>query len=841
MIFRAILAIFLWCAATFAHAQTYSWPADLTKSDFNCNLIAAGEYNCPSMSFSKDEYIVITSPITVHVNGSFKAAKNFIIPQGSPLLLDVNGEVTFSKDMNAYMDIKSTGNMSFAKNTILHGDLNSTNGNITIAKDSLIDGDVFTKYQLKVGKNSSISGNCTYATTNYICSSSTPPPSSSFDHFLVEHEGTGLTCQSSEITIWACSGPSSGGTCTTTTNGVSGTLEVRNDSTNALVGSYNFTIPAGQTFATVLVPYDPAKVKFLKLGTTTAGTTCWDGDAASCQHTFFDAAFDFEVPDHVSGTSQPVTIAALQKTSTNSCAPAWTGTFPISFTCTYVDPNSAAPSGSLPVTLESGSNSVALTCGGAAKSLSILFDSTGKGPLKVTYPDAGRIELAATYQPKSMYGNSTFVAYPQKFAVTWPTPRPTTLVAGSPFNVNVTAMNGAETPVATPNFGRESTPAMAQMTFAKCKPTNGEPGLFSGTLSAFTAGVATSTDATWDEVGTGDITATTTTNYLTTGKTITGSSNTASGGACTGLFDRFRPHHFTTKAIAPTAFTSPAAPAPPVAWAYSGQPFTVEVSAFSATGSPTLNYYVQNADIFAREITFTGWSNATPSTANPGPGSMTVDKLAATAFTVASDGVATGNPAYAFTTPLTKPTTVIVRATDTDGTSSSGYTEASVEIRSGRVRISNAFGPRTRDLDVPVRVEYYTGNSWLLNLNDNQTVLPASAFALTAPNLMTGVSVLTGATMTAGTGTFRLKKPTNAANDNNGSGRINIAVNLGTATADASCWTTHPPSTGANMTWLRSLYGPCNTTYTQDPIGRATFGSTNPENRSTIYVREVFN
>src|SRR5689334_9827196 len=134
MIPRAILAIFLWCAAALAHAQaSYNWPADLTGSTFNCTLIAAGEYNCPAMNFSKDMYIVVTSPLTVHVNGNFSASKNFIVTQGQALLLDVKGTVTFAKDMNAYMNIQSTGSMTFAKNTIVHGNLKSDD-NITINK-----------------------------------------------------------------------------------------------------------------------------------------------------------------------------------------------------------------------------------------------------------------------------------------------------------------------------------------------------------------------------------------------------------------------------------------------------------------------------------------------------------------------------------------------------------------------------------------------------------------------------------------------------------------------------------------------------------------------------------
>lgn len=822
MISRAILAIFLWCAATFAHAQSYSWPADLTGSSFNCSLVAAGEYNCPSMSFSKDTYIVITSPLLVHINGNFSAAKNFIIPQGKPLLLDVKGTVTFSKDMNAYMSIQSTGSMTFAKNTIINGDLNSGD-NITINKDSAIFGDVFTKNTLKVGKNSSISGDCSYTNTNYYCHKVTPP--GTVDHFLIEHDGTGLTCAPADVTVWACAAASSGGSCPTTSVGASGTLVVTNAATQASIGSYPFTIAAGQTNTTILVPY--AGTKTVRFGTTASGTTCWDGDAASCDFTYNDSGFDFNIPDHVSATSQSIDIYAVSKPpGADTCAPAFTGTKPVTFTCSFVDPSSSPPGSARPVILQSGGNAIYLACGGGAQTINIAFDSAGKGQFSLSYADVGKVQLAASYPSASMLGSASFTAYPKKFAVTWPSPPTTPVAAGDNFNVRVTALNDAGN--ATPNYGRESTPQTAVLSFTKCKPADGEPGLFTGTLAAFSAGVADSSNSKWDEVGTGDVTATNT-GYLATGQAVIGSSNTAASG-CTGAFGRFRPHHFTTELE------------PATSWVYSGQPFGVKVTAWNASGTRTQNYYVKDTDIFARDVTFSAWSDAVPGTANPGPGAMTVSAMPAAAFTLAGDGAATGGPAYTFSTPLTKPTTIVVRAKDTDGTTSAGYAEAKLEIRSGRLRLSNAFGSRNSYLDVPVRVEYYTGNSWLLNLLDSTTVLPPSAFALKPPALMTGVTVSVGATIEAGRGTFRLTKPSNAPSDKNGSGSIDIAANLGATAADTSCvLAPHPASVGANLPWLRSLNGSCNTSWAQDPAARATFGGTNPEKRSTIFGREVFN
>jgi hypothetical protein len=825
MISRVFLAIFLWCAATLAHAQSYNWPADLTGPDFNCTLTGPGDYTCPAMSFSKDMYIVITSPITVHVNGNFSAAKNFIIPKGAALLLDVKGNVNFAMGMNGYFDIKSSGSMTFAKNTILYGDLNS-GGNVTIAKDSLIDGDVFAKNTLKVGKNSSITGNCSYANSNYQCNKVTPPPVGSVDHFLVDHDGTGITCAPTEVTVWACSGASAGGTCPTTTAGASGTLLVKNTaSPAATLASYPFTIAAGSTNATVMVPF-PGTLN-VQFDTATAGTTCWDGDSASCQFVFNAAAFDFSVPDHVSATSQAIKMYAVSRAqSGNTCVPAFSGSKPVAFSCTYVDP----ASGTLPVVLQSGASQVSLACGGGAQTLNVAFDAAGMGQFNLAYADAGRVQLAATYVPASMTGSASFTVYPAKFAVGWPTPHATTIAAGDIFKVRVTALNSAGN--ATPNYGRESTPAKAVLASKRCLPEPGDDGVFTGALGSFANGFADA-DSSWDEVGTLDVSASNN-SYLGLAVSITGSSNTAASPNCSGAFGRFRPHHFTTELADPAR-----------TWVYSGQPFAVKVNGFSLANTPTQNYNV--IDGFQQDMTFSAWGvPPDPGTANPGPGAVTPfpitkDKLAdptdaATGAVI--DGAIVGSPAYTFdqTKLPVKPTWIYVRATS-DGATSQGYTEAKIEVRTGRLRMSNAFGGAARDLAIPVRVEYWTGSSWLLNQGDSYTILPASAIGLTTT--LSGVAAQGTAKLTNGIGSFTLKHPTGAGAS--AVGTVRIAANLGTGAADQSCLSTHPASTGAALAWLHSLYGSCNASWNQDPTAVANFGVTSPENKATIHVRESFN
>ena len=832
---RAALALLLWLAMATAHAQIYSWPSDLTKSPFNCSVVSSGVYSCGAMDFSKDTYITISSPITVIVNGNFGASKNFIIPDGADLLLDVKGKVTFQKDMNAYMDIKSTGSMTFAKNTIMHGDLHAGD-DITIAKDSLIDGDVYATDQLKVGKNSSISGSCSYTTTNYICSS-TPAPVDGFSHFLIDHDGQGLTCAPSEVTVWACSAATTGGTCPTTTIGKTGTLVVKSAG-GAQLATYPITIPAGQDSVEINVAY-PGQTP-VTFGTTDSGTTCWSGTTNSCSHAYLESGFDFDVPDHVAAKSQTVALAAIkQGEKETTCAAAYNTAKPVSFSCAYSNPGTGST-----LTITTPAQTTELTCGpkshGTAKTVTLPFNPSGIANFTLTYPNSGEVQLKASAPGLPMSGTDSFVAAPANFLV-----QPSTsnnYIAGDKFKLNITARNFANNP--TTNYGTESTPQRPTLTFFRCQPEPGENGIFTGTVASFTSGVGESSDSTWDEVGRGDVIATDS-NYLASGLAVTGATGAAATG-CSGALGPFKPHHFKTELV------DLAAPfnAPPT-FAYSGQPFAVRVIPQNLANEITANYH----GTFAKVVTLTAWSDtATSPTQNPGPGVLSSASITAASFltpaTAAGTGgeqaTATGSPAYTFTytdTPV-KPTVIRIRAVDTDNVTSASATQARMPIRAGRLRMSNAFGGAARDLTIDVRTEYWTGTSWLLNTEDKYTRLPAAAIALSPRTGLQGVEVLNAIAINGGKGSFVLKKPTFDAVLMKKGAYVDFAANLGNGTSDTSCLSAHPTSGAGAAPWLRSRYGSCTGNYAnwgQDPAARASFGISTLENKATIHVREDMN
>jgi MSHA biogenesis protein MshQ len=176
---------------------------------------------------------------------------------------------------------------------------------------------------------------------------------------------------------------------------------------------------------------------------------------------------------------------------------------------------------------------------------------------------------------------------------------------------------------------------------------------------------------------------------------------------------RFTPDHFDT-AVTQSCIAG--------GFSYSGQPFTVQVTAKNAGGSNTLNYNAATG--LSKAVTLSAWDD-TGTIASPGPGNVTPTQppaiIAASAFTALDPAVAlVSTPAYTFTSRQTAPTKIRLRATDTDAVSSATGSEGTTTVRSGRTSLSNAHGSELLDLPVPFRVEYWDG-SWLKNTDDTCT------------------------------------------------------------------------------------------------------------------------
>ncbi|WP_442034580.1 DUF6701 domain-containing protein [Pseudoduganella sp. RAF19] len=826
---RAFVAALLCAAAGMAQADTYTLPADLTSAPFNCTG-SGNSYSCHgSIGLDKDSIIQLTSDVTLNIDGNLTADKSLSTSNnGHSLTLYIGGSANFKKETTLTADLTVGGSISFDKDATVNGDI-TTGGNMTMAKDSTVYGDVVVGGYLDMGKDSDIIGTCRAAATNYTCSA----VPSGIHHLRIEHAGTALTCSPATITVRACSAADNNG-CTASTAGISGT--VRASSGGSVLASTAFNIPAGVSTATITLPVTSATATTLSAAgmtpTPSNATTCWVGATQSCTLTFADSGFFIDVPDHISDTTASGTVKAARKDDASSaCVPAFTGAKAVPLSCQYVNPGTGTKSLTL-----TGSSTATMACNGTPSPINLSFDTNGVAPLQVRYPDAGQIGLDAHYVAGAldMQGSDQFIVAPKDFAVNAAVSN--IYVAGSPFALQIIARNNSG--ATTLNFGKESTPATAILSRTRCEPSaNGTHGETpqDGTLSTGTpnnavsmnSGVAFVTTTEWTEVGKIIVKADHT-NYLGSALSVTGTVNNSAG--CASPIGPFVPHHFSTTVT--DAYPANPSTDPTTAFTYSGQPMVLLVAAKNGHDATTQNYYLANSgSSFAKDVTLTALLNPTPA-----PGSLLPSPILAKDF---AGGVATANASYTFTNIKTAPTAVTIRANDANASSQSGI-EGIAHVRSGRLRVSNVFGSARQALKIPVQAEYWTGQAWILNVNDTgapATQIKPSSVALSFTSSTSSPSfsgsTITGPTivLSGGKAEIPLSAPTV------GTGYIDFAINLGTTAADNSCLATHPATVGNVRTWLRSTYSTC---VLSDPYARATFGIYTPAQKSVIHVREVY-
>ena len=678
---------------------------------------------------------------------------------------------------------------------------------------------------MNIDGTSHVYGNCTPTPSPDLgqCVAFVPGP----DHIRVFFNNTtALTCAPRTLDAIACKNS----TCAARyASPVSVTLSP---------GGVAATIPAGGTGKPSVARTSEGAATITLAASNPAVTAlrCYEGSVASpgslvspCNLTFSKSGFFVAVPDHVSGVTQQLTItAAKTDDKTKTCVPAFDSgsSRKVKLRFAYVNPTSGATS---PVVPTVGANPPATPLSTTTDvSLNLAF-TNGVAKPYFLYNDAGSLSVSASYTGSAATGdvglnmatvsNPAFVVAPKDFLISGIPAAP--LTAGSPFNITVTARN--DSGATTANFGREMSadglvprPATALLTSSNPLPALGNATPISQALSGFTKGAA-STTLTWNEVGTVDITATTS-KYLASSLDVVGSR---------GAVGRFKPAYFDTIVShgCSGVFTYAGLTTPAIA----GQQFTVEVKAKRARGDST---DATNTANYAG----TTWAKAvTLSDANGGGGTLANNTFAAAAFTAGK--AKRSDVSYAMATKLTAPYTLAIRTTENpggDGVSSSGHSEGSTLMRSGRLRLSNAYGSEKATLSLLVQAQYWSGYSWVQNSDDACTILPQNTFALFDPTgaVSTCSSVSGAVSWDKGQGNLVLNKPTGVCS-------IDVAANLGVSGNDQSCLASHGGS-AANLPWLRSRNGSCASTYDRDPSARASFGIYSPELKKTVHIRELY-
>ena len=783
-----------------------------------------------------------------------------------------HGAVTLGANANVKGPVHSDGAVTVGSEGQVDGSV-SGYGAVTISAGAIISGSVSsTTGAISLGQGASVASVCCGTACDNSCATRSdggalPPASGSGPHHVEIHHasGSGLTCSASTLNVVACADAA----CSSTySGGLSGTLTGSGAGMAVnWTGGATFAIPEGRSSASV-------DVQVTTLGSVVLGMTglmpaaahpvsCNFGSPA-CSFSVADAGFLIAVPDHAADAAQGINVRAVRKSDQAAlCVPAFTNISKlVRFSCGYANP----ARGGLPVRVAgvalNAANSLDAACDANGASLDLAFDADGVARTTLQYADAGQVLLTALYTGPGMgsaadaglrmSGTTGFIAAPG--AISFSAVPTTTLVAGAAFSATVTAVNSSAS--ATPNFGQESPPQTVMLAFVRTQPQGpgASDGSFSGGPGAFSGGTATASNLVWSEVGRGDLSASLgATGYLGSGLNASGTTAGAAQPSGSGALGRFTPHHFDT-AVTPACGS----------FTYAGQPFTLRVTALNALTppAPTVNYdgSAATAPNFARSVSFSdapvlglgsfGASNA----------------LDAAQFRA---GVASSTAAYSFTSKLTAPQTLTLRAGDADAVSSAGHVEGVTLLRSGRLRLSNAFGSERVPLALPVQAQYWSGRAWVINSVDYCSVLAAAAVSLSghldsrgAPTSAWSTSAA-GFTLTGGHATLTLAPPSprhaqsafqNAPGGAPGStprtapqgtppasitGSIDVALNLGGMALDQSCLSAHAPSLGAALPWLRSQNGACSTGWDRDPSARASFGIFNPESQKTQHVRDL--
>lgn len=822
---------------------------------------------------------------------------------GSGSTLSITGNVTASGNVSIGShatingavrgDIIDTDSPSVIKGNV------TAKTSLTLASGSSVTGDVSAGYLYLQASNAIVTGNatvktarldwagrvtktiyCTGGTTNGQCDCVTnnsgfpvntdqgphcavPPSATPIDHFLIVHDGSASACTPEPVTVKACA---NAGCTSYYTGGV--TVNLQPGGGNVAIGSSgvsaNATVSQSTPGTVALAVSGPsvAVANPLQCSNTANGS-------ASCSMNFDGSiGLGLSLNDHYSATVTRFTLTAtVSDPKTKSCMPALAGQQKtIQLSCSYADP----ASGSLPFKVSSVAD-VALSndpsfqnlCTGSARTYPITFDNNGSAGFSMYYADVGKLAIAASTPDNSAQGTSgNVIVAPYSFSLKTTTPT----IAGKPFDVTAVPLNNEG--VATPNFGRETTPetvnfSMGALDTTGCKLKSTDLRALSLVTSKMTA-TGFWGQFTYPEAGAFNIKAEQASTYYLGGakpRPVAVQTSLGAASGCGAIVSV--PAYFEVKESRVGANLAN--------FYYSGEPVDVTVTARNAKGDPTALYdngfgYSKPVVLTAFDATGTTPIPASSTAASPfpnpgtlsGTGSSSTVPLPASAFVSGIATLPATAPAplmFTFANSPSLPLKVRLRAAEigTGGVTSAAagaygtQGEDIYEARSGRVTIASRFGSAKGDLALPVTLQYWTGGSWIQNLNDSDALhpIPTSAIAIQAASPLLAPTLSAAGidqgrqviSMTRGLGSLSLHPA-------GGTGTASVVVNLGTITTDTSCLPApRPASTGAKMPWLRGPNGICAGTAaaTADPAARATFGVYTPEARRLIHTREVFN
>jgi len=654
-------------------------------------------------------------------------------------------------------------------------------------------------------------------------------PNGIMDHLEIYADSSkNVTCAPTTLRVRACANA----TCSRPyVGGATGTIKLTNGGT---VKSAAFTIAAGQAYsADVSLTANIAGTWVASATSGATGTnTCAIGAlsvSSNCNLTVTASGLVLTLDPHFAGTSQPL---GVQVALLGVCSPvlAVAGNLVMNTTATFNSSNS-------PSLTDSAGTVRSLTNGSLVSSVAVAVTNRGLGGNTFKYNAGGVAKVAMSVASVSLVGLNTLVNLSGD-VVTRAVPKKLRLVpalsgtdmsaidankisAGSTFQLKIQGedVSGSLIPL-DPDLSALGTVALTK---AVIKPVaaalNNDPDLSIGTL-ALVNGVP-SLNLSWAEVGTIGLTSGGISNYL-------GSGLDVAAGVVGGFNLRFVPASFRMDAALPCSDGLKA-------FVYAGQPFPVTVTALNAASAVTQNYdgtAALAADRVAKDVTISATSGLTN-------GTLGGSTLGATLF---DGGIASGTltDTFAAAKKQSAPETLPLKAIDGDVTVN--VSAPSVLVRSGRIKLSNAYGSEAGTLRVPMQVQYWDGEAW---------VPAADTSCATQANLLTGLTnskwanALGNLKAHAGSTLTSLNLPVSVQSVDLGTASDGFLLNAPgkgkTGTVDV---TLDLSASGANMPWLQSLDESCGHNVLCNPKARASFGVYKPEGKvngpKTVTIRNVY-
>ena len=496
----------------------------------------------------------------------------------------------------------------------------------------------------------------------------------------------------------------------------------------------------------------------------------WDGSARTCpsgsptppvgSFTAFESAtspagaYTGNINTKIAGTAYTLDVVALTSAKT-SVSTAFSGSVAVQVLGTTnaapsLDSNGCPSTG---VQVLASPGTVNISAGRSTISFPAEANAWRYAKVKISYPASSPSVVACStdafaIRPASLsvVANDASCAGPGCYLNSAGTSGAPVHAAGQVFTLTASAYNGASNPAITSNYpgsGVALTPAgLAVVTPASVLGTFA-PGSFSGS-----GGTLSSASATYSEAGSFTVQlqdqSFAAVDAAESAAPASGITSPVTGASCSGYYlcsgsttiGRFVPDHFAIAAAAPVAACG--------SFTYFGQDFTTH---FTLSAQNANNVTTQNYSGSLAKLGLGTWSNFVFS-ASGNPGGSVLTSGAAVPTGSWSAGSASIGASQNLSVPASPAApasvTILAKPVDADGvtlTSATAITTVGATLYQGRARMSNAIGPETWDLPVPMRVEYWQSAAagWQINSADSCTLATVHIASGTLPATATCV------------------------------------------------------------------------------------------------------